>query len=1468
MTRREGLGPFYRGFGRRAARSSARAGGRATGAETAATRLVRGALVALAAPVIVAGIALAVYWGSKAASAQTNVISLTVSPSSLLESANSTEVTVTARVIGTAPATDVTVALSVDSSSTATSGTDYAALGTLSDITITASSTSGSVTVDVDPTEDTIDEGTGESIVFAGTASGGLTGNVSSDSLTITDNDTASTINLSTSPSSVMEGDSATAVTVTATFSGTVTRSVATEVTLNSTLLGTATGGGTDYSHTGLPTKVTIAAESSSGSATGLSITPADDSVAEVDETILIRGTATGLTVNSATITLEDNDDPTITLSSERVGVGDDDSVSEGESATFKITATRNTADKSAAVNVTLVVQAASTATSGTDYTALSSTTISIAPNAASGSKNVTVSTKEDRLNEGTGETIVLGATVSGFTVKTETITITDDDATSTSITLRVSDDSIGEDETPTTTVTVTAEVNDAAPTTAVAVALSLSGDAVAGTDYADPGTLTSITIAAGEVSGTSEFDVDPTDDEIDEDNETITVNGSATGGLTDTATVDITFVDDDTATLTLSTGATTSIGEGDAAATSVTVTATLDIARSKTTTVTLSLGGTAISGTDYSVPATLPSITISTGDMTGNASFSITPTEDRLDEGTGETIKISGAADGVTGGSASITLTDNDATSTAVTVTVGTSTVGEGDTTATSVTVTATLNDAAVKTETEMALTFAGGAADSDYSITPDSPKVTFGVGMHEASVTISVHPTHDLIDENDETIVVGVVTSLTVTTATITLTDDDTASSVTLTVDQSTVRELDGGTEFDQNDTGVATSITVTATIDDGITRLVDTDVTLSLTGTATKGTSYGTGIDYKVSASAPGSVRIGKGKSSGDASFTITPRQDGLTEGDETIVVGGTVTDLTLNSVTINLADDDSASTSLTLHVNNKNLYETWGNTTVPVGAVLDGGSLDANLVVSLRLGGDAAGGGVDYTLGESLPQITIPAGKSDASANIKIDPVDDRVDEGTYETLTVGGTATDVDVNGVTLRINDNDTASKRITLSVNRARVDEDGGASSVGVTATLAGNVTRSTPTEVLLTFGGTATLNTDYTAAPAGAKVIIAAESTTGTGTISITPVNNTVKEGNKTIRVQGAVAGFRVWETVITLVDDELTPPSAITDLTAQLQGRNAVRLSWTRPGPGPITRYRLERRIGGGTWATYRILSGAPTSRTEGGLAYNTGYGWRLYAVNADGEGPVSNEVTATTGSRPPPTTRTPTSSTPSSAPAPAPAEPEAPPQPRRFEDVKPGSALAPGIERAVSLGIMSGTGDDRFEPTRQVTRAEVAAPLAGLWRLLGGTCPSVASMPFDDLPSDGQVRGDVACLHTAGIISGRTAVTYSPDRVLNRAQTATLLPRMWRLTGRTCPDAEPPFTDVADDNVHRDGIACMAALGVTKGTTSTTFTPAKRVTRGQLAVLAARLHDAAKPSEAPTSRGRRARAPREA
>ena len=54
---------------------------------------------------------------------------------------------------------------------------------------------------------------------------------------------------------------------------------------------------------------ITIAAGDASGTA-NFTLTPTNDVVDETDETITVRGASTGLTVNSATISLTDNDAP------------------------------------------------------------------------------------------------------------------------------------------------------------------------------------------------------------------------------------------------------------------------------------------------------------------------------------------------------------------------------------------------------------------------------------------------------------------------------------------------------------------------------------------------------------------------------------------------------------------------------------------------------------------------------------------------------------------------------------------------------------------------------------------------------------------------------------------------------------------------------------------------------------------------------------------------------------------------------------------------------------------------------------------------------------------------------------------------------------------------------------------------------------------------------------------------------
>ncbi len=81
------------------------------------------------------------------------------------------------------------------------------------------------------------------------------------------------------------------------------------------------------------------------------------------------------------------------------------------------------------------------------------------------------------------------------------------------------------------------------------------------------------------------------------------------------------------------------------------------------------------------------------------------------------------------------------------------------------------------------------------------------------------------------------------------------------------------------------LATTVTLTATLDGGANPNAATTVVLSLSGTAT-----GSGADY--SAVVPSQMTIPVASASGTATLSITPQDDAIVEGEETIRVEGTV------------------------------------------------------------------------------------------------------------------------------------------------------------------------------------------------------------------------------------------------------------------------------------------------------------------------------------------------------------------------------------------------------------------------------------------------------------------------------------------------------------------------------------------------------------------------------------------------
>ena len=153
------------------------------------------------------------------------------------------------------------------------------------------------------------------------------------------------------------------------------------------------------------------------------------------------------------------------------------------------------------------------------------------------------------------------------------------------------------------------------------------------------------------------------------------------------------------------------------------------------------------------------------------------------------------------------------------------------------------------------------------------------------------------DSVDDDGESVVLGFGSVLPdgfsegdPDTATVNITDDDTAlASITLTTLPVSVSESASGT-----------TVTVTATLDGSVTLGSATEVTVSVGGgTATSGTDYTAVSNF--------TVTIPKESASETGTFTLTPTQDTIAEGDETIDVTGEATGFTVTKAEMTLTDD---------------------------------------------------------------------------------------------------------------------------------------------------------------------------------------------------------------------------------------------------------------------------------------------------------------------------------------------------------------------------------------------------------------------------------------------------------------------------------------------------------------------------------------------------------------------------------
>lgn len=1103
--------------------------------------------------------------------------------------------------------------------------------------TLTFAAGSGTATVVVDPTADATVELNETVRIQLNTGSGYVLGPNNDRTGTINNDDTDVTVAIGAT--TIVDENGLPNLLYTFHRNGVT----ATPLTINFTVGGTALISDSDYTASapagnslnyGAGTLVFQAGESD----VVVTIDPTGDATFENDETVVLS-MATGANYNipggasSASGTIRNDDLPTVTL-----GVSPSSTPESGANLVYTFTRTGPTTS-------TLVVNfsgAGGTATigAGNDYVTVGSgftfdgTTGTVTFAAGSATALVTIDPVDDSVFEA-DETVSLTIQTNPATYNVGTAgavvgTITNDD-TRVSVSL-AAPTSVMENSTGLLVYTFLREGPTGSPLT---INFTATGTAGVTGDYTTavtpPASLSfgasgTVTIPAGQTQAV--VTIDPTDEGLFEDDETVILTVVAAAGYSVTGTPATgTIQNDDKPTVTLAVTGAASMLENDPG----TLTYTFNRSGSLTNslTVSFSIGGT-VDGSDYSVSGppglvygtTSGTITFAAG--SANAVLTIDPTGDTTPE-SHEQLQLTltaGSGNYIIGTATAqaVTITNDDPS--AITVTVAPSSVLENHPTDTLL-YTFTRNGTF---DNPLPINFTvGGSASVSSDYTASSSQVfnfaagTITIPVGQPSATITIDPTGDTTPEGNETVDLTVISGPNYTVA---------ATNFSAS-----------GTILDDDNSDVSVAVSPGLVAENGVTNLVYTFTRNGLTTTnLTVNFNIGTGAgsatfntDYTVSGAATyngtiGSVVIPAGFTS--AAITIDPTGDTTAEGDETValtVVGNAQYNAgTPATATGTIDNDDPSDVSITVSAN---VFED-GSTNLTY-TFTRNGTFDNDLPVNFSVAGSATlGAGADYTASSSQPltfgatngTVTIAAGQP--SVTIVVDPVADTTPEG-HETviLTVtSGTGYNVATPAASATATGTITNDDfQVSVAVS-ADVSEDG---APNLTYTFTRTGTFDTVLAINFSVAGSATLNTDYVAT--GATTFTASSGTLSfpvgiqTVQVIVNPTADTTVETDETVII-GVTAGTGYTPTgsavTGTITNDDATVSVGVSPLSTAEDGPTDLVYTFTRVGYlGSVlpVNFTVGSGAGSATFGTDYTVTGATSFTAAAGSV--------TFAANSD-------------------------------------------------------------------------------------------------------------------------------------------------------------------------------------------------------------------------------------------------------
>lgn len=178
---------------------------------------------------------------------------------------------------------------------------------------------------------------------------------------------------------------------------------------------------------------------------------------------------------------------------------------------------------------------------------------------------------------------------------------------------------------------------------------------------------------------------------------------------------------------------------------------------------------------------------------------------------------------------------------------------------------------------------------------------------------------------------------------------------------------------------------------------------------------------------------------------------------------------------------------------------------------------------------------------------------------------------------------------------------------------------------------------------------------------------------------------------------------------------------------------------------------------------------------------------------------------------------------------------------------FADMPSDHYAASSVACIFELGVTAGTSVDTYSPDARVTRAQMASFIARLYAAINTAPAPIVETPFTDVAADTIMGAHISRIYGLGITTGTSPTEYSPSDMVTRAQMASFMARLFTsLYGAQPPEFKTPFRDIAPRTIAGRDISRIFGLNITRGTSSTTYSPDDFVTRAQMALFMTRLY----------------------